>query len=415
MQLGAHITIIGHVKKRPEKSQNSVNENSIPIHLEVCELILLILQTIVTGGVEVHVRDIVRVEKTYRKRMFGEFQSRHYSTASSSSQSKPTATEITSNEYKHTGGDASLLKWFNDRQHTCGSLRIKNAGSEVSLVGWIHKRAPKFVQLEDGYGVAQIIINNDLVQNTLNEATESSLLLFRGRVVARQQSHITYNNPTGEVELFANSVRILNLTTGDDSPQVTNGNGVNKFTYRTHNCGELRAEDAGKQVTLCGWLEYSRMNKFFTLRDGYGQMQVLIPEELIDSVDLAQLNYESILNVNGTVQLRPLEMINKKMKTGEIELILNRLEVLNAAKDHLPIELRSFNRANEPLRLEYRYIDLRFADMQHNLRTRSNVLMKMREYLINQAGFVEVETPTLFRRTPGVRTKSCYWRYFENW
>lgn len=409
MPLDAHITIIGHVKKRPEKSQNSVNKHSIPFHLEVRELILLILQTILTGGVEVHVRDIVRVEKTYRKRMFGEFHSRrHYSTASSSSQSKPTATEITSNEYKHTGGDASLLKWFNERQHTCGSLRMKNAGSEISLVGWIHKRAPKFVQLEDGYGVAQVIINNNLVQNTLSEATESSLLLFRGRVVARQQSHITYNNPTGEVELFANSVRILNPTTGEDSPQATNGNSVNKFTYRTHNCGELRAEDVGKQVTLCGWLEYSRMNKFFTLRDGYGQMQVLVPKELIDSVDLGKLNYESILNVNGTVQLRPLEMINKKMKTGEIELILNRLEVLNAAKDHMPIEMRSFNRANEPLRLEYRYIDLRFADMQHNLRTRSNVLMKMREYLINQAGFVEVETPTLFRRTPGVRTKSCY-------
>lgn len=179
---------------------------------------------------------------------------------------------------------------------------------------------------------------------------------------------------------------------------------VNEFTYRTHNCGELRAKDEGKEVTLCGWLEFSRMNRFFTLRDSYGHIQVLIPDELVKSINIDKLSFESILKVNGTVILRPPKMFNKNMETGEIEITVTRLQVLNAAKDCLPINLRTFNRCNEPLRMEYRYIDLRFADMQHNLRTRSNVLMKMREYLINQVGFVEVETPTLFRRTPGVRT-----------
>lgn len=90
------------------------------------------------------------------------------------------------------------------------------------------------------------------------------------------------------------------------------------------------------------------------------------------------------------------------MATGTIEVKLSQLDVLNKAKNNLPIEMRKFNRSNEPLRMEHRYIDLRFADMQQNLRTRSSVLMKMREYLINSAGFVEIETPTLFRRTPGV-------------
>lgn len=94
-------------------------------------------------------------------------------------------------------------------------------------------------------------------------------------------------------------------------------------------------------------------------------------------------------------------MINESMATGQIEVVMKSLEVLNESKKNLPIEMRTFNRAKESLRLEYRYLDLRFSDMQKNLRTRSKVLMKMREYLINQCAFVEVETPTLFRRTPG--------------
>ena len=99
---------------------------------------------------------------------------------------------------------------------------------------------------------------------------------------------------------------------------------------------------------------------------------------------------------------RPPGMVNEKMHTGSIEVILKNLTVLNEAKKSLPIEMRTHNRSNETLRMEHRYLDLRFKDMQKNLRTRSQVLMKMREYLINHVGFVEVETPTLFRRTPGV-------------
>lgn len=111
---------------------------------------------------------------------------------------------------------------------------------------------------------------------------------------------------------------------------------------------------------------------------------------------------ESILKVQGVVMLRPPKMQNARMATGAIEVLLSTCEILNPSLADLPIQVRSFNRANEPNRMEHRYIDLRFADMQYNLRTRSDVLMKMRDYLINYAGFVDVETPTLFRRTPGV-------------
>lgn len=176
---------------------------------------------------------------------------------------------------------------------------------------------------------------------------------------------------------------------------------VNQYTTRTHTCGELTDKDIGKEVVLCGWLEFERMRKFFTLRDGYGCTQVMMPDDLGEKLRIETIPFESILQVTGTVMGRPPGMRNETMATGGVEVILSNLQILNKAKSKLPIEMRDHNRSKEPLRLEYRYIDLRFADMQKNLRTRSKVLMKMREYLVNHAGFVEVETPTLFRRTPG--------------
>ncbi|XP_053672130.1 aspartate--tRNA ligase, mitochondrial [Anopheles nili] len=176
---------------------------------------------------------------------------------------------------------------------------------------------------------------------------------------------------------------------------------INKFTSRSHHCGELRLEHVGQQVTLCGWLEFSRMNKFFTLRDGYGTVQGLIPEELCQQYSLEGVAFESILRVTGTVVARPEGQAKRSSSTGEIEIHVSGLEVLNEAKKRLPINVKDHNRAKENLRLEHRYIDLRNRDLQRNLRLRSKVIMKMRECMINDYGFVEVETPTLFRRTPG--------------
>uniref|UniRef100_A0ABK8FMV5 Aminoacyl-transfer RNA synthetases class-II family profile domain-containing protein n=2 Tax=Anopheles gambiae TaxID=7165 RepID=A0ABK8FMV5_ANOGA len=184
------------------------------------------------------------------------------------------------------------------------------------------------------------------------------------------------------------------------APQKSSSS-TNQFTTRSHNCGELRLSHVGQKVTLCGWLEFSRMNKFFTLRDGYGTVQALLPEAVSEGFSLDGLAFESILRVTGTVQPRPEGQANRTNPTGEIEIHVSGLEVLNEAKKRLPINVKDYNRAKENLRLEHRYIDLRNRDLQHNLRLRSQIIMRMRECMINDYGFVEVETPTLFRRTPG--------------
>lgn len=116
---------------------------------------------------------------------------------------------------------------------------------------------------------------------------------------------------------------------------------------------------------------------------------------------MKSIPYESIIEIQGTVLSRPKDMINKKQLTGEIEVLVDQLKILNKATDKLPFNIREFQKAKEPLRMQYRYLDLRFPQMQKNLRVRSSVLMKMREFLINN-NFVDIETPTLFKATPGV-------------
>lgn len=100
---------------------------------------------------------------------------------------------------------------------------------------------------------------------------------------------------------------------------------------------------------------------------------------------------------------RPIEMINKSQATGEIEVLVEDFEVLNKSKTTIPFNIREFQKGKEALRMQYRYLDMRFAEMQRNLRVRSRVMMDIRNFLTSQAGFVEVETPTLFKATPGVR------------
>lgn len=173
---------------------------------------------------------------------------------------------------------------------------------------------------------------------------------------------------------------------------------LNAYTYRTHTCGELRPIHAGQTVTLCGWLQYSRLNKFLLLRDAYGLTQCVINSN--SSLDLTKIPLESIVKVEGHVILRPKDMINKSLTTGEVEVTVSSLHVLNEASE-LPFNLRSYQKPKEQLRLQHRHVDLRFPEMQTNLRARSSILFDMRRFLIERNGFVEVETPTLFCRTPG--------------
>lgn len=180
----------------------------------------------------------------------------------------------------------------------------------------------------------------------------------------------------------------------------SNGN-VSKFTKRTHTCGDLTEKHVGTVVKLFGWLEFQRMGKFITLRDSYGSTQLIIPKERSDLADVVKNTpYESILSATGVVHERPQGQENTDMKTGAVEVHVSDLNVVSLAKNQMPFSIRDFSKAKEPLRMKYRYLDLRFAEMQHNLRLRSQVIMKMREFLC-ASGFVDVETPTLFRRTPG--------------
>uniref|UniRef100_A0A8C2INN5 Aspartyl-tRNA synthetase 2, mitochondrial n=1 Tax=Cyprinus carpio TaxID=7962 RepID=A0A8C2INN5_CYPCA len=153
-----------------------------------------------------------------------------------------------------------------------------------------------------------------------------------------------------------------------------------------------------EEVTLCGWIQYLRQDLFVILRDFSGLVQILIPQDEVNA--FLGLTLESVSMVKGRVRRRPEGQENKKMSTGEIEVCAESLEVLNTCRK-LPFEIKDFVKKSEALWMQYRYLDLRSPRMQYNLRLRSQMVMKMREYLCNLHGFVDVETPTLFKRTPG--------------
>ncbi|XP_054836812.1 aspartate--tRNA ligase, mitochondrial [Eublepharis macularius] len=178
---------------------------------------------------------------------------------------------------------------------------------------------------------------------------------------------------------------------------------LNRFVARTKTCGELRSADVGQEVTLCGWIQYQRRGQFLVLRDFQGLTQIIIPQDESAShlkKVLCDAPVESVVMVTGTVVSRPPGQTNPRMPTGEIEVKVKTAEVLNSCKK-LPFEMKDFVKKNEALRMQYRYLDLRSVQLQQNLRLRSQMVMRMREYLCNGYGFVDVETPTLFKKTPG--------------
>jgi aspartyl-tRNA synthetase len=176
---------------------------------------------------------------------------------------------------------------------------------------------------------------------------------------------------------------------------------------RTHHCSELRPAHIGQSATLSGWV-HSRRDLggliFIDIRDREGRTQTVfdpsdLPKELFDRA--AGLRSECVVSVTGKVRIRPPGSNNAKIPTGEIELAATALEVLNMA-DVLPFPVDDPEVAksvNEELRLQYRYLDLRRPEMVRNLRLRSKVATAARVYFDEQ-GFLEVETPTLFKSTP---------------
>jgi aspartyl-tRNA synthetase len=173
--------------------------------------------------------------------------------------------------------------------------------------------------------------------------------------------------------------------------------------YRTHHCAQLRKSDIGSRATLAGWVHVRRDLGgvvFVDLRDREGLTQVVFrPEENAELAKEAhQLGYEDVIRVEGEVAPRAPGMANPRMPTGDIELLPDKLIVLNRA-DVLPFPVVESEPANEDLRLTYRYVDLRRPQMSRNLRLRHRVTKAARDYL-DEKGFVEIETPILSKSTP---------------
>jgi aspartyl-tRNA synthetase len=172
---------------------------------------------------------------------------------------------------------------------------------------------------------------------------------------------------------------------------------------RTHTCGQLRAADAGQTVTLMGWVNRRRDHGsliFLDLRDRYGITQVVLDKDLAPEghAKAEHARPEYVICAIGKVRLRGPESINPKMPTGEIEIAVTELLILNDAK-LAPFSPAEDAIANEEVRLKYRYLDLRRPEMQHNLEVRHKVALAVREYL-NAQGFYEIETPFMTRSTP---------------
>ncbi|CAH4008491.1 unnamed protein product [Pieris brassicae] len=218
----------------------------------------------------------------------------------------------------------------------------------------------------------------------------------------RERSSLLLRKVPGTLNIDFNvkqiSCRFLCIGNYDTKPDLKDKTQEScSFTYRTHTCGELRASNKGEKVILCGWVQFIRLSKFLLLRDSYGLTQCTIKDS---DTSVADIPLETIVKIHGIVVPRPENTFNPNMKTGEIEVSIGKIEILNHV-EKLPFNLREYQKPKEQLRLQHRYIDLRFPEMQYNLRQRSLMLHNMRRFLIERHNFCEIETPTLFCRTPG--------------
>ena len=172
--------------------------------------------------------------------------------------------------------------------------------------------------------------------------------------------------------------------------------------YRTHRCGELRLKDVQKEVTLSGWVQKIRDKGFVVwidLRDRYGITQLVLDETRCESSLFEKVRYlgrEYVLKVQGTVIER--ESKNPQLDTGEVEVLVRSIELLNEAKTP-PFTIENDTDGGEDLRMKYRYLDIRRNPVKNSLLFRHKVAMEIRNYLSN-LDFVEVETPYLIKSTP---------------
>ena len=171
--------------------------------------------------------------------------------------------------------------------------------------------------------------------------------------------------------------------------------------FRTHNCGELRISDVGKKVTVSGFLDTVRDLGgvvFLDIRDMYGITQAVTSGNLEDVEFASHIPVESTVKVVGTVRKRDEETLNSKIATGEIEIVIEEIEILGKRTKSLPFDMDE-EKTREDLRLKYRYLDLRRKTMQDKLILRARVMQDLRERMIKK-GFLEVQTPSLTSSSP---------------
>ena len=175
------------------------------------------------------------------------------------------------------------------------------------------------------------------------------------------------------------------------------------MNIRTNTCGELNTDNINKSVTLNGWVNTVRLHGqvvFVDLRDRYGKTQIVFNSDDYsgDFEEVKKLSMEDVISVSGKVQKRSKGAINTEMNTGEIEVIINKMEILNEAAP-LPFVISDRTSAEEELRLKYRYLELRTDELQENLNIRHKTYQAVRHYLSSEH-FLEVETPVLMKSTP---------------
>ena len=172
--------------------------------------------------------------------------------------------------------------------------------------------------------------------------------------------------------------------------------------YRTHNCGEIRKENVGQKIKIAGWVQVVRDLGgvvFIDLRDQYGITQAVTSgnDKMVDIA--SKIPSESTISIEGTVKLRDEETINKNIPTGEVEVVIENIEILGKRLKTLPFEVNSDVDVREDLRLQYRYLDLRNEKLKQNILLRAKILQYLRKQMIDR-DFVEVQTPILTSSSP---------------
>ena len=173
--------------------------------------------------------------------------------------------------------------------------------------------------------------------------------------------------------------------------------------FRSHTCNQLNKDNVGEEVVLSGWIHRRRDHGdliFLDLRDRYGFTQIVADPSHSESAHkiAEELRSEFVVMVKGTVRARPDGMQNKNIDSGEVEVILNKIEILNRSKTP-PFEIDVTTDPNEEIRLKYRYLDLRRERMKNNIIFRHRFIKRLRDHM-DGLGFVEIETPMLMKGTP---------------